>query len=68
MKEQYFSVALRDDRSRESATQWLLLLDRETAARANGAEPEGEADREAEGEQEGGGAPAGEGQRESEIS
>jgi hypothetical protein len=62
----YFSVALRDDDSRESASQWLLLLDRETAS--NESEPESEADREIEAKQKGDTAPAVEGPLESEIS
>ena len=36
----HFSIALRDEDSRESASQWLLLLDRELAANAQQPEPE----------------------------
>ena len=64
----YFSVALRDENSRESASQWLLLIEREMAAKANEGGQESEASHEVESQQEGGAAPVVEGPRESEIS
>jgi len=64
----YFSLALRDESSRETASQWLLLLDREMASNAEQPEREGEADPEIEATQESSAAPAVEDRREKEIS
>jgi tetratricopeptide (TPR) repeat protein len=52
----YFSRALSDGASRETASQWLLLLDREMAASSE--ERESEATSEIEATQEGSAAPA----------
>jgi tetratricopeptide (TPR) repeat protein len=49
----YFSRALRDDSSRETASQWLLLLDREMAANADQHGRESETTGEIEATQEG---------------
>ena len=64
----YFSRALRDDSSRESASQWLLLLDREMAAKAEERERESEVTPEIEAKQEGSAPPAVEGLPDNEIS
>jgi Tfp pilus assembly protein PilF len=48
----YFSRALRDDGSRETASQWLLLLDREMAASAEESQQESDATSEIEATQE----------------
>jgi tetratricopeptide (TPR) repeat protein len=64
----FFSRALRDDSSRETASQWLLLLDREMAAKAEERERESEVTPEVEATQEGSALPAVEGLPDNEIS
>jgi hypothetical protein len=64
----HFSVALRDESSRESASQWLLLLDREMAANAEPQEPASEAQPEIEATREGSGSQQVETPSENEIS
>jgi Tfp pilus assembly protein PilF len=64
----HFSVALRDESSRESASQWLLLLDREMAANAEQQEPASEAQPEIEATRESSGSQQVETPSENEIS
>ena len=64
----FFSRALRDGSSRETASQWLLLLDREMAAKAEERERESEVTPEIEAKQEGSAPPAVEGLPDNEIS